>query len=146
MKKLCTTLLSLVLFVAITFGTAVSATDVSTKINDDTLEIRYEQLQIMAADIALDNGIVTATGSYVVRLDNPKVEMTITVQESSNGKSWEDKESWTYTSTEKGFLMAETCAAEKKDFYRVKVTVDIYYSNGVYIESGEACSASKLYI
>mgnify|MGYP001152770628 CR=1 FL=1 len=72
MKKLCTTLLSLVLFVAITFGTAVSATDVSTKINDDTLEIRYEQLQIMAADIALDNGIVTATGSYVVRLDKAK--------------------------------------------------------------------------
>ena len=144
MKKFFTACICLTMIASIAMCAPVSAA-CSTTCVDDIALLRYEQIGNIVADIRFEDNFVYAIGSYRVRLTNPQVVMKITLQESSNGSSWQDKFSRTRTFTETASKEQDMYLPIKNKFYRVKVTVDVYYSNGTYIESAEVYSAIKLY-
>ncbi len=144
MKKFWVALLSCGLSATMLFGIPVSAIHISQD-TYNTVQPYYEEISYIIADISINNGFVAASGSYRVRLDNPKITMTITLQKSTNGTTWSTANYWGYKYTTDWGQNEGLFKAEEKNFYRTKVELDVYDSNGNYIESGDVYSSIVYY-
>ena len=145
MKKKLVALVLAILSVTTVVNAPVSATNILFENNED-IEMRFEEINTVISNIDITNGKVYSTGSYSVRLDNPKIILTITVQESSNNTSWSNVKSEEYEFATKRGNKTITYNARDKYYYRTKVTVEVYDSNSKFIESTDTYSKSKLCI
>ena len=146
MKKMLAALLSISLFANVLLTLAVSADDsLADSHMVKIVPMRYEEITAIVADIGLENGIVTSLGSYSIRLENPQVKLTVIVQESTNNLDWSDVDSWTFDLTTRRGHGSGEYSAKHKCYYRTKAILDVYTSNGTYIESGDVYSSSKFY-
>jgi len=145
MKKIWMTLLSLGIAFMSMLGIFVSAADIEKREEGTPIETRYEEISYITASISLNDGIILSSGSYHVRLENPQVKLKIIVQESANGTDWEDVRTVSFNKSTPRDSGSTVYAAIDRHFYRTKVVLEVYDSNGKYIESGETHSNSKPY-
>lgn len=97
MKKFLAALVGAGIAFTTMLGNPVSATNIDTDVGGTVIETRYQEISYIVADISIKNGVVFSTGSYHVWLENPEVKLKVIVQESANGKDWEDVKSERYT-------------------------------------------------
>lgn len=147
MKKFLAALVGAGIAFTTMLGNPVAATNIDTDVGGTVIETRYQEISYIVADISIKNGVVFSTGSYHVWLENPEVKLKVIVQESANGKDWEDVKSERYTISlqrDDATILYKYKAIDRH-FYRTKVVLDVYDSSGNYIESGDVCSNSKPY-
>ena len=145
MKKFLAALVGAGIAFTTMLGNPVSATNIDTDVGGTVIETRYQEISYIVADISIKNGVVFSTGSYHFWLENPEVKLKVIVQESANGKDWEDVKSERYTISLQRDDATILYKAIDRHFYRTKVVLDVYDSSGNYIESGDGCSNSKPY-
>ena len=145
MKKLLAALVGMGIAFTTMSGVPAFATDMDTEAGDPIIETRFEEISYIAASISIKNGIVFSQGSYHVWLENPEIKLTVIVQESANGTDWEDVKSERFTGSTQRDDATILYKAVDRHFYRTKVVLDLYDSNGNYIESGDSYSNSKPY-
>jgi len=145
MKKLLAALVGAGIALTSMSGVPVLAADIDTEVGEPIIDTRYEEISYIKASISITNGVVISKGSYHVWLENPEIKLTVIVQESANGTDWEDVKSERFTGSTQIDEATILYKAVDRHFYRTKVVLDVYNSNGNYIESGDVCSGTKPY-
>ena len=138
MKKIA--LLLVTLFSMTVFFTPTVNAGILSTYEEPFQILRYEEISLIKAVTYINNGTVTARGNYSVRLDNPYIVLTITLEESFNGSDWHEAETWTFYRTTKNGSSSETYSAENRCYYRTLVILDLYDSDKNYIESADIYS------
>lgn len=120
----------------------------------DYAPLRYDTSSICAATLAISSSSHLAECEGVISLysqyRNGTIDATLGLCKSSDRKTWSVEKSWDYNGpgyngTTSAFTITRNRYVESGYYYKVTLTVDVYDSNGTYIETLRAAS-SVLYV
>lgn len=101
---------------------------------DTYVQPRYKHIAIFSVDISYGSwGIATCTSSVIID-SGYSVTLTLSLQRSSDGTTWENVETWSDEGTGGAFISEER-ALYSKYSYRVLATANVYDSAGNLVET-----------
>lgn len=113
---------------------AMLASSVSVFAIDSTIvPLRYEKVMECAAALKISSrGYAACSGELQLR-NGATADMTVTLLSSENKSSWTPVDSWE-TSGSSWLVIDDGCYVMSGKYYAVKVSADVYSSDGTFIE------------
>ena len=129
MKKTCSRLLSLLLV-----GILIASVVPVQAAFSDTTPYRFDHVASCSIALTISSkGLATCTSNMILR-DGVTAEMTVTLYNSTDKKSWDYVKSWD-TSGSLALALEKSYYVMSGHYYKAVLSADIYNSSGSLVES-----------